>query len=149
MPLFHLCAEQTESANKRKIRANQLLINSPLKMYMVSVCQWVQGTHSQYLRLWIAFGGRRMGGTPFLNLRPTLACLTWNQMDADTSGRHSICCVHSCIHGNTHSQFMICFFFPFIRNLANTCYCYQIYYLTSLALLQRIFIHNVVLTTEI
>lgn len=31
-------------------------------------------------------------------------------MDADTSGTHSIYCVHSCIHGNTHSQFMICFF---------------------------------------
>lgn len=49
----------------------------------------------------------------------------------------------------THIHSLWFVFFPFIRNLANTCYCYQIYHLTFLALLQRIFIHNVVLTTDL
>lgn len=120
---FQLCAEQTASANKRKIRANQLLINSPLKMYMVSVSQWVQGTHSRYLRLWIEFGGRRTRGTPFLNLRPTLACLTRSWMDTDTTGRHSTYCMHSCIRANACSQSHSSrfFFCLSIWNLANTC----------------------------
>ena len=52
---------------------------------MVSMRQWVQRAHSQYLHLWIEFGGRRMGDTPFLNLRPTLACLTLNWMHTDTA----------------------------------------------------------------
>lgn len=47
--------------------------------------QWVQRAHSQYLHLWIEFGGRQMGDTPFLNLRPTLACLTLNWMHTDTA----------------------------------------------------------------
>lgn len=100
------CSANIESANKHKIRANRPLIRFPLKMWMVSVRQWVQGAQSQYLHLWIEFGGRRTRDTPFLNLRPTWACLTLNWMHTDSISRHMWQYIYAwwnrCTHARKH-----------------------------------------------
>lgn len=78
----------TRSANKHKIRANRPLIRFPLKMKTLSVRQWVQLAHSQYLHLWIEFGGRRAAEKPVVHRRPTVTCLTCDWKHTDAGGRH-------------------------------------------------------------
>lgn len=118
------CSTNIESANKHKIRAHRPLIRFPLKMWTVSVRQWVQWAQSQYLHLWIEFGGRRTRDTPFLHLRPTLACLTLNWMHRQYQQTHVavyICIVkrvHTCTQTRGHTNLQT--YHIFLKYFANT-----------------------------